>query len=238
MRKRVGTPTDMWTSSAKRGCMVITLHYVDEEWEMRSVSIVFKRVLYPNTGKRLAVNFMEAVEEMSTRLLQSLWAVTADNASAISKMLGTTNKLLPDRIAYHRERNISNNAVWCSDDQIWKTNDIFLFRCPAYILQLAVQEGLKACPGTDGTVGHFRDLAKTIIDSPKLLEALVSIRAILKIKNKMLGIDYPTRWNITWEMISTIIDMKRFSSCYAASANFMTDTSGFPLVLTPGSPNI
>jgi hypothetical protein len=72
MRKRVGTPTDMWTSSAKRGCMVITLHYVDEEWEMRSVSIVFKRVLYPNTGKRLAVNFMEAVEEMSTRLLQSL----------------------------------------------------------------------------------------------------------------------------------------------------------------------
>jgi hypothetical protein len=52
--KRVGTTTDLWTSSAKRGYMVITLHYIDDEWEMRSVIIGFKRVMYPHTGEGLA----------------------------------------------------------------------------------------------------------------------------------------------------------------------------------------
>jgi hypothetical protein len=61
--------------------MVITLHYVDEEWEihyidyeweMRSVIIVFKRVMYPYTGERLAENLIEAVQEMSSLLLPSL----------------------------------------------------------------------------------------------------------------------------------------------------------------------
>jgi hypothetical protein len=31
LRRRVGTTTDMWTSAAKRGYMVITLHVIDEE---------------------------------------------------------------------------------------------------------------------------------------------------------------------------------------------------------------
>jgi hypothetical protein len=43
---------------------------------------------------------------------------------------------------------------------------------------------------------------------PKLLEAIAAICDILKIKNKILGLDCPTRWNSTWEIISTIIDMK------------------------------
>jgi hypothetical protein len=72
----------------------------------------------------------------------------------------------------------------------------------------AVQEGLKASPLVDGATGHFRDLVENIIDSPKLLEAIAAICAILKIKNKILGLDCPTRWNSTWEIISTIIDMK------------------------------
>jgi hypothetical protein len=36
--------------------MVITLHYIDDEWEMRSVIIGFKRIMYPHTGERLADN--------------------------------------------------------------------------------------------------------------------------------------------------------------------------------------
>jgi hypothetical protein len=39
------------------------------------------------------------------------------------------------------------------------------------------------------------------------LKALADICAILKIKNSILGLDCPTRWNSIWEMISTITEM-------------------------------
>ncbi|PTQ45089.1 hypothetical protein MARPO_0016s0138 [Marchantia polymorpha] len=56
-----GTTSDMWTSAAKRGYMVVTLHYIDDKWCMRSVIIAFKRVLYPHSGERLASHFVNAV---------------------------------------------------------------------------------------------------------------------------------------------------------------------------------
>jgi Hermes transposase DNA-binding domain len=43
--KRVGTTTDMWMSAARRGYIVITLDYIDQQWEMRSVIVAFKRVM-------------------------------------------------------------------------------------------------------------------------------------------------------------------------------------------------
>lgn len=84
---RSGTTSDMWTSAAKRGYMVVTLHYIDDKWCMRSVIIAFKRVLYPHSGKRLASHFVNAVVEMSPRLLYGLWSITADNASTNPTMI-------------------------------------------------------------------------------------------------------------------------------------------------------
>jgi hypothetical protein len=43
--------------------------------------------------------FIEAVEQMSLRLLPSLWSITTDSASSNSKMLRAINKLLP--IEFH-----------------------------------------------------------------------------------------------------------------------------------------
>jgi hypothetical protein len=50
---RCGLTTDMWTSAAKRGYMVVTIHYIDSEWEMKSLIIAFIRVQYPHTGDNL-----------------------------------------------------------------------------------------------------------------------------------------------------------------------------------------
>jgi len=76
------------------------------------------------------------------------------------------------------------------------------------VLQLAVKEGLEESPSIDNAIGHFRDLVKKIADSPKPLEALESICSILKIPNKKRDLDCPTRWNSTWKMIKTGLDLK------------------------------
>lgn len=213
--KRVGITTDMWTSVAKRGYMVVTLHYVDTAWQMKSVIIAFKRVLYPHTADRLAAHFVEAVQEMSPRLLPSIWAVTGDNASTNPAMVHHLNSIVPASIQSYRESicpvdaNSTGNSD-CAETALWNCEDrpIVLLRCVAHVLQLAVKEGLLKVPIVDVAIGHFRDLAKKINDSPKLLEALGSVCVILGIDQKAIKLDCPTRWNSTWEMISTLIDLK------------------------------
>jgi hypothetical protein len=55
----------------------------------------------------------------------------------------------------------------------------------------AVHKGLKASPLMYGATGHFRDLVKKVIDSPKLLEAIAAICAILKNQEQDLGAGLP-----------------------------------------------
>jgi hypothetical protein len=97
--RRVGTTTDMWTSAAKRGYMVITLHVIDDERDIFNVIISFNRVFYPHTAERLAQNFVGGIKECSASLLPSIWAVTADNASSNPAMVAIVNSgLLRDSI--------------------------------------------------------------------------------------------------------------------------------------------
>jgi hypothetical protein len=79
--RRFGTTTDMWTSVAKRGCMVVTMHYITQAWRMRTVVVGFVRVLSPHSGVRLARHFLKCFKDFNIALLKALWSVTCDNAS-------------------------------------------------------------------------------------------------------------------------------------------------------------
>ena len=63
--------------------MVITAHYVDAHWDMKSVIIAFIRVMYSHTGKLLADHLVEAVKSMDPMMLESVWAITAITRPAI-----------------------------------------------------------------------------------------------------------------------------------------------------------
>lgn len=212
--RRCGMTTDMWTSSAKRGYMAVTLHYIDADWEMQSVIIAFVRVMYPHTADRLAQHMLSAVEAMSPRLLPSMWAITADNATTNPAMITQINEgLLSEAILRNDIATLSVeaavDAVQATDEtRFWQPRNVFLLRCLAHVMQLAIKEGLTRSPVIDAAIGHFRDLAKKILDSPKLLEALAGICSVLKINNKVPELDVPTRWNSTWEMMNTILQIK------------------------------
>lgn len=76
-----------WTSDVKRGYMVVTLHYLDSDWTLRSVIITFIRVLYPYTAERLANHLSQEISAMDGELLGSLWSITTDNASTNPEMV-------------------------------------------------------------------------------------------------------------------------------------------------------
>ncbi|BBN14357.1 hypothetical protein Mp_6g11000 [Marchantia polymorpha subsp. ruderalis] len=178
-----GTTSDMWTSAAKRGYMVVTLHYIDDKWCMRYVIIAFKRVLYPHSGERLASHFVNAVAEMSPRLLYGLWSITANNASTNPTMITEMNTMyLPNAIHDYEAEHVALSAAEDNDIAVvGYARTVFQLRCLAHVLQLAVQHGLKSCPMMDNAIGRFRELMKKIVDLPKLLESLASICSSLKV---------------------------------------------------------
>lgn len=211
--RRMGLTTDMWTSVAKRGYMVVTAHYIDNKWQMRSVIIAFKRVMYPHSGERLANHLLEAVQELSPKLLPSIWSITADNASTNPAMVTMIRSKILALTASYRESCMADEASAADgnidDIESWQENQVFLIRCLAHVLQLAVREGLEAVPVVDAAIGHFRDLVKKITDSPKLLEALDGICSVLKVNRCTLQLDCPTRWNSTWDMIATVLKLRK-----------------------------
>ena len=208
---RCGFTTDMWTSAAKRGYMVITIHYIDDNWEMKSVIIAFVRVLYPHSGERLGDHFIQAVKAMDPKLLCSIWAITTDNASNNGTMLDYINLNLDSEIRDCIEEAVAADADADSDISCGFTNtsEVFLVSCFAHTIQLAIKDGLANCRNLDAAVGRFRDIVKKISDSPKLLEALAIVCSNLKVANKIPSLDVETRWNSTWEMLNGIISLRK-----------------------------
>ena len=95
-RRRFVLTTDMWISAAKRGYMVVTIHYINRDWEMRHCIIAFTRVLYPNTGERLDKHMIQALNEMDRLLIHGMWKITGENASRNSTMISSIKFMIPD----------------------------------------------------------------------------------------------------------------------------------------------
>ena len=207
---RCGLTTDMWTSSAKRGYMVVTVHYIDGEWEMKSVIVGFVRVMYPHTGERLGNHLIDAIKEMNPLLLASIWAITTDNAANNGTICSTINRNLLTLINAINLQSVPANAASSNPEavEIPFPHDVFLISCMAHTLQLTVKEGLKACKSLDLAIGRFRDCIKKLNDSPKLLEALAAVCSTLNIKYTIPQFDVQTRWNSTWTMLNGVIGIK------------------------------
>jgi hAT family C-terminal dimerisation region len=86
---------------------------------------------------------------------------------------------------------------------------VWMVHCIAHVLQLGLREGLKCTPIIDAAIGRFRDLAKKIVDSPKLQESMALVATNLKKPVRKMELDCETRWNSTLEMMTSIIDNRK-----------------------------
>ncbi|KAK1387618.1 Zinc finger BED domain-containing protein RICESLEEPER 2 [Heracleum sosnowskyi] len=78
-KSRVGVTSDMWTSSnKKRGYMVITGHYIDDSWKLKSCILRFAYVPCPHTAEALCGVIMDVIEEATERIRDSVvyWTAT------------------------------------------------------------------------------------------------------------------------------------------------------------------
>ncbi|XP_070522386.1 uncharacterized protein [Cardiocondyla obscurior] len=108
---------DGWTSVANKSFYGITIHFIDDEWNLQSIVLDFVPSHGKHTGKDIAYIFKNTIMQNNLSIANKIIGITVDNASANTKFIHELAALLP---------NIDVN------DQH--------FRCFAHVINLAVQD--------------------------------------------------------------------------------------------------
>ncbi|XP_057734453.1 zinc finger BED domain-containing protein RICESLEEPER 2-like [Arachis stenosperma] len=183
---KISLTTNLWKSqNQKIEYMVITGHYVDTNWVLQKRVLSFVHVPPPRRGVDIADAIFKCLIEWGIE--SKIYSISVDNASYNDSCLRT----LKDMISRHRK-------LLCG-------GKLFHVRCCAHILNLLVQDGLGEIAGT---IENIRESVKFINQSEARLRTFSDIVQQLQLPGRKLILDCPTRWNSTYQMISTALHFK------------------------------
>jgi hypothetical protein len=196
---------DVWTSANKDAFLGITVHWIDKEWCLRDMLLDFVPLSGPHSGENLCAVFAGVCSDFG--ILSKLLAVTTDNAT-------NNDTFLAELEGICRQRGIrftkAGNRV----------------RCIAHVINLAVQDFLKAlkseAPDTEGEyialedsevdlsqcISRLRKLIVKIRSSPQRHEKFANQCEVLGVVPKELIIDVKTRWNSTFLMLERALELR------------------------------
>ncbi|CAI5931406.1 unnamed protein product [Closterium sp. NIES-64] len=181
---RVSFTIDMWTSPNNRAWLVVTGHWIDENYQLRTMVFEFREIHGRHTGKQMARVVEETVVQwgLETRCL----GFTSDNAS-------------------------SNTAAfrWMSEEgggQCFFSSRMHL-RCLAHVINLAVKAAL-AVTAIRKLLKILREMASWIGFSPQRSGKFLGLQRTLNAQGNpakpkpalKLVQDSPTRWGSTHDM--------------------------------------
>lgn len=118
---RVCLTTDTWTSLQKISYMVLTAHWVDDEWRLQKRIINFCPIS-AHRGESIGQAIEKCLRDWG---IERVFTITVDNASANSVAIEYLRKKLN-----HRNASVANGKF-------------IHMRCVAHILNLIVQYGIK-----------------------------------------------------------------------------------------------
>jgi hypothetical protein len=113
---KISCTTDIWTSPSMDPFMVVTAHFVDKSFQLRSIVLDFAAMPGSHNGKRIADVFKSIINYYDIK--DKVLCVTTDNASNNDTFI---DQLIQDRYMSSREHHI---------------------RCFAHVINLSVQTAL------------------------------------------------------------------------------------------------
>lgn len=171
----------MWTSDTGAPYMVLTAHWIDNEWDLKHVIIAFQRFSHPHTGEQIQEKTLKIFQEFS--IVTKASTITIDNdANQVAGM-----KILSTRLA--KDLQVNFNVI----------------RCGAHTVALVVNAGLKKL---QPIIDKVRAFVIEIKRSPKKEEELLAFAEKLQVKYKKLIRDVKTRWNSTYSMLDSFLENK------------------------------
>jgi hypothetical protein len=180
---RFSATMDMWTSCQNLGYMCITVHWIDDDWQMQKRIVKFMHVKGNHSGKKLGNEFCKSL--MHWNLEKKVFSLTLDNASSndkcVEEVVPTLDKKSPlvcDGLFFH-------------------------VRCLCHILNLVAQDGLKVI---SSSVRNIRATITIVKNSTLQWEAFIKCAKEENLDVKRgLSLDCITRWNSTYLMLNNAI---------------------------------
>lgn len=206
--RSVSFTVDAWTSVATKSYYGMTVHFIDEDWVLQSLALDFVASHGNHSGEDIAKIFYKTLEIYN--LKKKIQGITLDNAASNTTfILHLGDVLRGDDVEFHNENQH--------------------FRCFSHILNLGVQDILKLLSvdirennsseseselsddivGTElSSIFKVRKLFKTFRTSEQLQTKLKNCCDTINIKYIKPQIDVRTRWNSTYDMIKSAIELK------------------------------
>ncbi|KAM0865684.1 hypothetical protein ACQ4PT_043104 [Festuca glaucescens] len=179
LKYRVAITSDMWTAGhQKKGYMVVTAHYIDESWNLKSFLLRFAYVPCPHNGEVICQALYECLVDW--HLEGKVSTITLDNCTSNDKAVDElTDKLnLPSLMLNGKYLHM---------------------RCCAHVLNLIVKDGMNVM---EKGIGRVRDSVAYWSATPKRHEKFEKMAKTLNIKySRRLNLDCKTRWNSTYIML-------------------------------------
>jgi sulfur relay (sulfurtransferase) DsrF/TusC family protein len=171
----------MWTSTTSTPYMVLTAHWIDNDWILQNVIISFQRLSHPHTGEQIKNALFTILQDFS--IITKAKTITIDNgANQVLAMDKFSNMLMED---YSIEFEV--------------------IRCGAHTISLVVNAGLYKIKSVIDKIHSFIvDIKK----SSKKEEELCLLAKNLQVTYKKLILDCKTRWNSTYSMLEAFLANK------------------------------
>lgn len=173
----VDLTSDAWSSRVYRKYMSVTMHYIDSNWQMKSIVLDFLRFHTPHTGEAFETVMMAFIDKWE--ISSKVRAVRTDNDSDVARGMYLLHARLP---------NPSHIRLGA-----------FNVRCHAHVIDLGVKDRLHFILKD---VDSIRSLVTSIRCSVKRRDTFEQVKAELEESNVALpGLDVYTRWSSTYAMI-------------------------------------
>jgi hypothetical protein len=183
---RFSLTSDIWTSNQNTGYMVITCHYIDEDWKVQKRIIRFSVIKTPHDGFNLYNVMLKTIRYYNIE--DKLFSITLDNAGA--------NKTMMDLL---KENLLAKSMLHCN-------GDLFHVRCAAHVLNLIVKDGLQVI---DEVIKDIRESVKYLKGSTSRKEKFEEIIGEVGIEcGSRPTLDVPTRWNSTCDMLESALPFR------------------------------
>ncbi|XP_035841262.1 zinc finger BED domain-containing protein RICESLEEPER 2-like [Helianthus annuus] len=185
--------TNCWKSSHQRiEYMVITGHFIDQNWRLQKRVLSFVHVPPPRIGLDIADGIYKCLKECEVE--GKIFSISVDNASYNDRAVSTFKK------------NFSKvKKLTCG-------GRLFHVRCCAHILNLLVKDGLSRI---EDVIEEVREAVKYINHSEARRQSFSNVAHQLQVPDRKLLIDVTTRWNSTYDTLSLAIKFKDVFPRYA-----------------------
>lgn len=183
---KISLTTDMWRSTnQKLEYMVLTGHFIDSNWKLQKRVLNFVHLPPPHRGVEIADCIYKCTKEWGIE--NKVYTLSVDNASNNDSAIRT----LKDSYSRHKK-------LLCG-------GKLFHVRCCAHILNLMVQDGLSKI---ENITGQIHDSVNFINYNEARLMLFSEIVQQLQLPHRKLILECKTRWNSTYEMLSTAVLFK------------------------------